>query len=218
MLVDLNIEGKEVAVITGGEGEEAKERLTKLLDAGAHVTVIGEDFTEDLIEMRRMDSVRFVKTGAERFGQIIRELRPYVVIIAANDHRMNHELTRAAKSVGALISAIDSPSVNDFSTPAIAKIGNIRIAISTGGMSPAMARALRERIERLIKPEDVLQVELQGHIRRLAKQVIPDSSGRRELAYRIMKDRRIRHLLQQDRLEEAKVYAESIARKGAKLD
>lgn len=111
---------------------------------------------------------------------------------------------------------VDSPSFNDFNMIAIAKIGRIRIGISTGGLSPAMARALRERIERLIKPDDILQVELQGHVRRVAKQVIPDSSSRREFAYRIMNDRGIRNLLRQNRLDEAKARAEGMARSVAK--
>lgn len=212
MLVDLNIGGKE-AVIIGG-GNEAELKAAKLLDAGARLTVIGEDFTEGLLEMgRRTASVRLVKKSSpEWFKQALRQLKPYVVIVAANDHRLDFELLETARSVGAMVSIVDSPLPADFNMPAIAKIGAIRVAISTGGLSPAMASTLRKRIEHLIKPEDVLQVELQGHVRRLAKQIPLDSSSRRKLAYRVIRDGKIRSLLRQNRLEEAKRQAEAIAR------
>ena len=60
-----------------------------------------------------------------------------------------------------MVYAVDNPALSDFILPAVAQVGDVKVAVSTGGKSPAMARVLRERIEKLVTPEDLLEIELQ---------------------------------------------------------
>ncbi|MGI0079031.1 MAG: hypothetical protein ACRECH_05355, partial [Nitrososphaerales archaeon] len=80
-------------------------------------------------------------------------------------------------------------------------------AVSTRGLSPAMAGLLRRKIESLIDKEEILQVRLQGEVRSEIKRSIKDPSQRKKLIYRLIRDKRIFSLLKSDRFEDAKHYA-----------
>ena len=115
---------------------------------------------------------------------------------------------------------VDEPGLNDFNMPAIARKGDIRVGVSTGGKSPAMAAILRDKIEEVITPADVLQVRLQGYIRKEARKRLKDAASRKEFAYRVIMDRSIGALLRKKDYQEARKLAEemlereSSARKG----
>ena len=91
--------------------------------------------------------------------------------------------------------------------PAVAKVGDIRVAISTGGMSPAMASVIRKRVERLITRRDVLQVRLQAYLRRATRKRLPDPAQRRRFVYGVIDDEKIGELLRTNRYEEARRLA-----------
>ena len=59
--------------------------------------------------------------------------------------------------------------MSDFILPAVARVGDVKVAVSTGGKSPAMAHVLRERIEKLVTPQDLLEIELQANMRGILK-------------------------------------------------
>ena len=60
-----------------------------------------------------------------------------------------------------MVYSVDNPALSDFILPAVAQVGDVKIAVSTSGKSPAMAKVLRERIEKMITPEDLLEIQLQ---------------------------------------------------------
>jgi len=107
--------------------------------------------------------------------------------------------------------APDNPAVSDFILPATAKIGDVRIAISTSGKSPAMASVLRKRIEKTITPEDLLQIMLQDYLRGILKKQVSDQKTRRKLLYKVLQDADVQELLKQGKFEEAKEKAQQIA-------
>ena len=89
----------------------------------------------------------------------------------------------------------------------MAKLGDVRVAVSTQGMSPAMAGVLRKRIEKLITREDLLQVRLQGKLRESAKRLLPDAAARKDFVYKIIGDGRIKDMLKRNRYREAEMLA-----------
>ena len=88
--------------------------------------------------------------------------KPDIFLAVTNNSELNLELVKAAKIYGCMVYSVDNPALSDFILPAVAKVGDVKIAVSTGGKSPAMARVLRERIEKLVTPEDLLEIELQA--------------------------------------------------------
>jgi precorrin-2 dehydrogenase/sirohydrochlorin ferrochelatase len=70
------------------------------------------------------------------------------LVFAATDvKKLNHKVSEAARMRGMLVNAVDQPEDCNFIVPAIVRRGDLVIAISTTGKSPALAKMLRERLE-----------------------------------------------------------------------
>ncbi|HUI01320.1 MAG TPA: bifunctional precorrin-2 dehydrogenase/sirohydrochlorin ferrochelatase [Nitrososphaerales archaeon] len=217
MLIDVVLEGKAALVVGGGREPEFK--LAKLLDAGARTTVIAEEFTPGIRRMAsRKGKIRLVKgePSPAKMVQAMKEARPKVVFISTGDPKADEELAAAARSAGgAMVCVVDDPRLNDFNMPAVAARGDIRVGVSTGGRSPAMASVLRKRIEKSISDEDALQVKLQGEIRRSWKKWLKEPGERKEFAYRLISDRRIARCLRKKDYAGAKRLAQRMLREAS---
>jgi len=148
-------------VVVVGGGAVAARKVTALLEAGARVTVISPDLSPGLVAL--------VETG-----QIAAFRRPYrdgdlemafLVIAATDDVETNQAVWREADRRGCLINVVDDPSHSNFIVPAVVRRGEVTVAISTGGDSPALARRLRERLEAEIGPEYGELAALLGELR-----------------------------------------------------
>jgi precorrin-2 dehydrogenase/sirohydrochlorin ferrochelatase len=145
----LNLKGKRAVVIGGGEVAERK--VESLLGTEASITVISPEATARLSLMATE-------------GHIMLQRRPYasgdcagaaLVLSATDDPELSRTVFQEASAAGAMINTADQPALCDFIMPAVVRRGNIAVAISTGGTSPALAARLRRRIARIIGPEYV---------------------------------------------------------------
>jgi siroheme synthase-like protein len=214
MLVDLVLDGKE-AVVVGG-GAEAELKVRKLLDGGARITVVAQSFTPRLRKLglvveeeEKKRGVRLIEkepTG-NALRAILRRTKPLLVFVSTGDEGLDKRVAREARSAGSLVCVVDRPKLNDLNMPAVAKLGDVRVAVSTQGMSPAMASILRKRIEKIITREDILQVRLQGKLREASKSRLPYPASRRDFVYRIIEDEEIKELLRRNRYREAERLA-----------
>ena len=209
MLIDLFIKGQKTLVVGGGNVGERK--TLQLLDAGAEVTVVSKEFTEKLIELSRAGEIKIEKIDVEKGLSATRiGFAPKVVIVSLDNQLLNRKVAKDAKANGALVCVVDDPAASDFAMPAVAKIGDIRVGVSTGGSSPAMAGVLRRRIEEMITESDVRMVELQKYARALAKQKIDSQEERSRVLRRIIDDTEVKKLLEKGLVDEAKRLAEKI--------
>jgi precorrin-2 dehydrogenase/sirohydrochlorin ferrochelatase len=128
-------------------------------------------------------------------------------LAVTSDHNLNLKLAKHAKSLGCMIYMTDNPSISDFILPAVTKIGNVKIAVSTNGKSPAMARVLRKRIEGIITREDMFQINLQNNTRTILKQRISDQKVRKKILRRILDDDQIKRLLKASEFDKAQRVA-----------
>jgi len=208
LLIDLDLRGKRALVIGGGR--EAELKALKLVDSGARTTVLARRFTKGIRRLARDGDLRLVRRAPERAAPFILKTRPKVLFISTGGAVLDEGLARAGRDVGSLVCVVDTPELNDFNMPAIARVGSVRVAISTGGKSPAVAKLLRKRVERLILPEDVLQVELQQAVREELRQLGGSPSERRRMVYSIVRDGEVTDLLRQGRLPQARERASLI--------
>src|SRR5208282_661830 len=212
MLVDLSFQNKIVIVI--GEGDELETRVRQFLDAGAKVIVAGSRHSKNL---KRLKSVEFVEwNGRGVSKELMGKYDPYALILATTNKQLASKVSRSARRQHRpLVYAVDMPDLNDFNMPAVAKLGDIRVAISTGGLSPAMASILRQKIERIITTEDLQEVRLQALMRDRIRHRIQNAELRKRCIYKIIHDEQIRKYLQDHKFEQAKKLAskqiESIA-------
>lgn len=202
MLIDIKVTGKKVLVVGGGEVGERK--VLALIREGAHVTVASKTFTEQLMKLGRTDKLILKKLGKSVSSRVLNSLHESDLVIAAtDDEQMNQMLAEKARLAKIPICVVDNPKICDFYFPATADFGNLKIAVSTGGRSPAMASTLRRRLEKAITNEDILQVELQNYARNLMRAEDMNIQLRKKILYGIIKNRKVSSLLRRGRLEEA---------------
>ncbi len=207
MFIDLKLESKTVVVVGGGA--EAYRKTQSFLDSGAVIWVISKTFSDGIEKLSKERKIILLKTEIKDGTTFVDCLnpKPDVLLAATNDSKLNAKLVSAAKARGCMVYAVDNPALSDFILPAIAKVGDVKISVSTGGKSPAMARVIRERIEKLVKPEDLLAIELQACMREILKEQVSDVKARRKLLYEILNNSNIKKALCEGQLEEAQDLA-----------
>ncbi len=207
MLVDMNFEDKTVLIL--GEGDELENRTRQFLEAGATVTVASPRLTRNLRADAKAKRLELVACNySTAWKRLVRKNHPYLVVLATTNRQGANEIAKQIRDERqSLIYAVDMPQLNDFNMPALAKRGDIRVAVSTGGQSPAMARILRNRIEHVITPEDSREVQLQSMIRQEIKNKIPNAETRKDCIYTIIENRKIKQFLRTGRIEEAQRLA-----------
>ena len=164
--------------------------------------------------MAEEKKVALVKTEIKDAKAFVDSLnpKPDIFLAVTDDSKLNFELVKAAKSVGCMVYSVDNPALSDFILPAVAHVGDVKIAVSTSGKSPAMAKALRERIEQLITPEDLLEIELQSHVRGILKEQVPDPKVRSKMLNEILNNDKIKQVLKEGKLLEAQELAMKLIR------
>ncbi len=189
-----------------------ERKARKFLRANPKVIVVSKSFTQGLRRLARGGKIELIKANFKADSSSFNSLvsNSDIVIAATNDSKLNEHIVIETKKRGILASAVDNPPMSDFYLPATTRFGKIRIAISTGGRSPVMARILRKKLEGAITGEEILQVELQHYVRELAKAHILDKEARRNFLYQMIDDSGIRQLLEEGDLEEAKTLAKQI--------
>lgn len=222
MLIDIVLAGKQALIV--GEGKEPEFKASKLLDAKAEVSVIGESFTEGLRKTAARSKGRVSLVSARPTREVVvravKEKRPRVVFISTGRPELDEELSEAVRAAdsGPLVCVVDEPRLNDFNMPALAKIGDVRVGVSTGGMSPAMAAILRDKVEKVVTRKDVLLVRLQGHIRKESRRRLKDAATRKEFAYKVIRDRKMGALLTRGDYAGARALAEKMLEEAARRE
>ncbi len=155
----VGLAGRRVVVVGGGAVAERK--VAGLHAAGAAVTIISPTLTPELERLAEEAAVQAVRR-AYRPGDLA---GAFLVIAATNDRAANHAVWEEAERHGCLINVVDDPEHSNFIVPAVVRRGEITLAISTGGASPALARRLRERLEAAIGPEYGVLANLLAELR-----------------------------------------------------
>ena len=213
MIIDFKFDGKYV--VTVGGGSEAYSKVQNFLDAGSKVLVISRSFSKGILDLHAQKRIDLVKAEIKDGEFFVKQLnpKPDLLAVATSDHKLNAKLAQSANQEGFMVYVADDPAISDFILPAVSKIGDIRITVSTGGRSPAMAKTLRERIERLITQQDLLHIELQEHMRAVLKKRVGEQKARKRILYTILEDKHVNELLKEGNLEKAKEEAVNIMKK-----
>lgn len=139
--VFLELRGRRCLLIGGDREIQRKAEL--LLECGAEVTVVSPQLTPRLAELVRDGSIDWEERSYQ-YGDL---KGAFLAIASSDDHRVNRQVGHEAKVERVLLNVVDKPALCTFIAPAIVRRGEVVIAISTGGASPALARRLRESLE-----------------------------------------------------------------------
>jgi siroheme synthase-like protein len=138
--VYLNLTGKKCLVFGGGP--IAEDKIAKLQSTGAQVTIVSPTVTPNLQAWAHRGDFQW----QPREYQAGDMEGAFLSIAATNDRQVNHEIFQEAERLGVLINVVDDPEQCTFIAPAVVRRGQVTLAISTGGASPALARKLREAL------------------------------------------------------------------------
>lgn len=143
----------QLNVLIVGGGSVALEKLSFLLKSSpnAQVTMIALEFSEELIALASEYNILLVHNAYYTGNYLDQQ---HLVIAATNNAKVNKEIYDDAKKRHLLVNVADTPELCDFYLGGIVTKGNIKIAISTNGKSPTMAKRLRQFFEEVI-PEEI---------------------------------------------------------------
>lgn len=170
----IDIEDRVVVIIGGGN--VCARKAETMMKYGARVTIVSPEFTEEI-------------EGWARDGQLALKRKPYdendlegaVLVIASTDHQsVNEQVAADCRRRKIPVNVVDVTPLCEFIVPAIIENGSIQIAISTGGKSPAIARTLKEDLQRSIGPEYAEINDVLATLRDGAKAVLPTDVDRKQ--------------------------------------
>jgi uroporphyrin-III C-methyltransferase / precorrin-2 dehydrogenase / sirohydrochlorin ferrochelatase len=163
-----------VALLIGG-GEAAVAKLDLLRRAGARVRLVASNpdpFLRQRIADDRMIACVREPLAAHHFAHAV------LAIDASGDEATNRASVRLAQAAGVPINVVDRPATCDFILPAILDRSPIIVAVSTGGLAPAIARLIRQRLETAIPAGLGRVAALAARVRHLVRQHLCSASQR----------------------------------------
>lgn len=145
----LNLSGRKCLVI--GSSAEAAARARALADADADLHLIAERPCVELVQLIRERNLRHHERGylpSDMAGT-------WLAVLTARDFELAARIARDAHAARVFFCAVDVPEHGSFSHMAIARAGVVSLAIATEGRAPALARRLREELQRVMNEADL---------------------------------------------------------------
>ncbi|MCA8916503.1 MAG: bifunctional precorrin-2 dehydrogenase/sirohydrochlorin ferrochelatase [Planctomycetes bacterium] len=143
----LKLAGREVLVV--GAGRVAWRKVEALLKADAAVRVVAPEVCAELRELAAEAKLVL----HERQWEPDDCTGALIVVAATGDSELNARIRISAHEHNALVNAVDDPPNCDFYVPAVARFGELRLAISTQGQVPLISSRVRQYLEKALPPE-----------------------------------------------------------------
>jgi len=156
----MDLEGKRVLVVGGGRVAERK--VQSLIDFGARVDVVSHALSP---ELEALEDEGRIRLAGREFSES--QLDGALLVIAAtDDEEANRRISDSARKRGIPVNAVDQPEDCTFIVPAVVRRGDLLLAVSTSGRSPALAKRLRKDLEERYGPEYAAFLAIMGRVRR----------------------------------------------------
>lgn len=175
----LKLAGRPCVVI--GAGNLAESKVESLLAASGKVTVIAPQANARILALAEGGDISLQQreyASGDLAGQ-------FLAIAATNNPAVNRMVFAEAEASGILINAVDDPPFCDFYFPSVVRRGDLQIAISTAGASPALAQRLRKEINALLPLDTGDWLAELGNLRREVLQMEPLNEARKELLHQL---------------------------------
>lgn len=185
-------------VLVVGGGKVALRKVQTLLHHGSLVRVVSPRLVPELKEL--IDGKTCFWREKEYSSEDIQEAM--LVFSCTEIEEINAQVSHDAKANHRLVNVVDDPEKCSFIVPSIMEKGDLKIAVSTGGSSPIVARQVRAELEDLYGQEMAEYLTLLKTWRSRAKSELPPE--KRTIFWNRVTDGEIRQLIKAQRLPEAK--------------
>ncbi len=156
----LNISGRRCVVVGGGA--VASRKAQALREGGGLVTVISPRLCPELAALAKDGRIEIIKRDYQE-GDLD---GAFLAVAATDDASVNHAVAGEAAARGVLVNIADDAAASDFIVPSVGRFGDITLAVSTGGQSPALARRIRLKLEEALGEEYAALLEVVAGVRR----------------------------------------------------
>lgn len=130
--------------LVAGAGCIGEPKIRSLVDCGAIVRVVSPTASAAVADAASQGEL----TWTQKPFEYVDLEGIFLVVAATSSVEVNHSIYREAQRRGILCNVVDDPPHCDFFYPAVVRRGQFQIAISTGGLSPALAQRVRKQLER----------------------------------------------------------------------
>lgn len=204
----LDLQGRKVVVVGGGRVAERKARM--LLRCRAEVTVVSPSLTAGLSSLAR----RGVLIHRHRVYRVEDLRGAFLVLATTNERDVQEAVAQDARRRRLLVNVADRTELCSFIAPSILTRGDLVIAISTGGASPALAQRLRRDLEKRIGRAYGDFLSLMSRLRGEILGRIPSQERRRRVFHRILDSGLLELLKQGKRIEAKRMLRALLSREG----
>jgi len=188
MLLPIALNLKDAPCLVVGGGEIGARKVRSLLECGAHVKVVSPQLC-DALEAMRADIEYSIEHSFE-YSKRVFECRDCekmrLVFACTNSRAVNEEIARAAHFFNALCNVADESSESDFTNMAVVRRGEITVAISTSGGSPALSKRLKTEIENAVGDEYAQLLQLMSEARATMNRSETKQSARAAMWNRVL--------------------------------
>jgi len=184
-------------LVVGG-GPVAERKAIVLFDAGADLSVVSPTLTPHLLELADKGKITYHPRNFNEHDLT----GMFLAVAATDDDAVNDAVAHACRKAGILVNVATSPDESTFIVPSVVERGDLLIAISTCGDSPALARRVREELERTYGAEYGVFLEKMALLRRRLLQDMPNEEVRRKV-FQALVDADILYLLRAGQVHEA---------------
>lgn len=175
----LKLAGRPCVVV--GAGIIAESKIASLLEADAHVTVVAPYALPSVAELAAAGEVKWERRefeDADLDGM-------FLAVAGTNVPEVNRAVFSGAHRRGILCNAVDDPPYCDFYFPSVVRRGDLQIAISTAGESPALAQRLRKEINEQLPRDTGEWMQELGRLRREVMAAEPLGDERKWLLHQL---------------------------------
>ncbi len=178
--INLDLEDKSCIVV--GAGEVAKRKVKRLLNCGAKITLISPKISGALKKIAQNNKIKIKNRGVN-----LRDLAgAYLVVCASCDRKVNSSISSYCKKKAILVNVVDSPRECNFILPSIIARGDLIITISTGGLSPALSKKIRQDLEKRFGTEYGKFLRIMKKLRPQAIKKIKNVKSRKDFFKKVL--------------------------------
>lgn len=178
--VMLDLAGRSCLIVGGGQVAERK--LVSLLEAGAKVTVLSPDWTQEIDRLRRIGALTLLPRV-----YAVGDASRYTLVFAATDDRaVNEQVTNEAAANGIWVSVADKPESGTFILPSVVRRGKLILAVSTSGASPSLAGKIARELGCTYGDEYEAYVDFLSEARLKIRAQVQDRESRERIFRRLL--------------------------------
>ncbi len=178
----VNLKGKICTVVGGGT--VSLRKIIGLLECHASVRVIAPKFVQQILQLEHESKIS-VFERAYRQHDIAGS---FLVVAATDDAATNTQIYQECTESNILCNIVDIPDLCNFYYASVYTCGDLKIAVSTNGVSPTLARKIKTELAARYPEEFIPYLQYLGKIRESIKKNISEASVRKKILQRIVAD------------------------------